>query len=146
MPPGRLVLRWPARQAHPHPRKPGRQPDLPFVSGTPCWRPDLADDPRFATAALRAQNIDALHAIVQTWMLTFRDMAALDAQRDESKIAIGEIRTTQEAAQTEWAEYWGAVLEVPDRFGGTLSPAAAPWRFSEDTLDAPSAPAFRGRA
>ncbi|HEX7913715.1 MAG TPA: CoA transferase [Paraburkholderia sp.] len=107
-------------------------------------RPDLASDPRFATAALRAQNVDALHGIVQTWMLTFRDMAALDAQLDESKIAIGEIRSMQEVAQTEWAEYWGAVLNVPDRFGGTYQLHGRPWRFSEDTLDAPSAPAFRG--
>ncbi|WP_269506404.1 CaiB/BaiF CoA transferase family protein [Burkholderia sp. IMCC1007] len=107
-------------------------------------RNDLGSDPRFATAALRAQNYDTLHAIVQTWMLTFRDMASLDAQLDESKIAIGEIRTMQDAAETEWAEYWGAVIDVPDRHGGTYRLHGRPWRFSSDELDAPSAPAFRG--
>src|SRR3990170_3323618 len=51
-------------------------------------RADLADDPRFATAALRKQNLSALHAIIQIWMLTFGDIAALDAQFDEAKIAM----------------------------------------------------------
>ena len=107
-------------------------------------RPDLARDPRFATAELRLQNIAALHALVQTWMLTFRDMEALDAQLDEAKIAMGQIRTLQELGNTEWAEYWGAVHEVPDRRGGTYRLQGRPWRFSEDTLDAPGVPAFRG--
>jgi crotonobetainyl-CoA:carnitine CoA-transferase CaiB-like acyl-CoA transferase len=107
-------------------------------------RADLARDPRFATAELRLQNFDALHALVQTWVLTFRDMEALDAQLDEAKIAIGQIRTLQELAGSEWAAYWGAVHEVPDRRGGTYRLQGRPWRFSDDTLDAPGAPAFRG--
>ena len=71
-------------------------------------------------------------------------MAAVFGLGVESKIAIGEIRTMQDAAETEWAEYWGAVIDVPDRHGGTYRLHGRPWRFSSDTLDAPSAPAFRG--
>jgi crotonobetainyl-CoA:carnitine CoA-transferase CaiB-like acyl-CoA transferase len=107
-------------------------------------RVDLASDPRFATAAARAANYDALHAIVQAWVLTFRDMATLDAQLDEAKIAMGQIRTTQEIANSEWAEYWGAVQDVPDRRGGSYRLHGRPWRFSEDKLPAPTAPSFRG--
>lgn len=107
-------------------------------------RVELASDPRFATAALRSQNYDALHEIIQTWMLTFRDMKALDAQLDESKIAMGEIRTMKQLAETEWAAYWGAVHDVPNRHGGTYRLHGRPWRFSEDTLDPPGLPAFRG--
>ncbi|WP_280155793.1 CoA transferase [Piscinibacter sp. XHJ-5] len=107
-------------------------------------RADLARDPRFESAALRLQNFAALHAVVQTWILTFRDMEALDAQLDEAKIAIGQVRTLKELADSEWAEYWGAVHEVPDRRGGTYRLQGRPWRFSEDGLSAPGLPAFRG--
>src|SRR3546814_2722657 len=31
-------------------------------------RADLSKDPRFTTAAARRQNLDELHAIVQTWI------------------------------------------------------------------------------
>ena len=51
----------------------------------PSWqramrRSDLMDDPRFSTAAARRLNFGALHQIIQSWMLTFPDMATLDAQ------------------------------------------------------------------
>lgn len=108
-------------------------------------RCDLADDPRFATAALRQQNYAELHALVQTWMMTFRDLDALDAQLDESKIAIGRIRSTQELCDSEWGRYWGAVRSVSDRRGGQYQLHGHPWRFSDDPLDTPPRdPAFRG--
>src|SRR5215469_18974598 len=64
----------------------------------PSWlramrRVDLADDPRFATAAARRMNFAQLHRIVQNWILTFADIGALDAQLDEAKIAVGEVRS-----------------------------------------------------
>lgn len=107
-------------------------------------RPDLLQDPRFATAEQRLQNYEALHAIIQTWILTFRDLKSLDAQLDEAKIAIGQIRTLKELANTEWAQQWGAVQDVPDRRGGTYKLHGYPWHFSDDTLGQRAAPAFRG--
>src|SRR3546814_16246989 len=84
-------------------------------------RADRSKDPRFTTAAARRQNLDELHAIVQTWISTFPDMAALDAQLDEAKIAMGEIRSLRELGESEWADYWGAVQEVPARSGDRKS-------------------------
>ncbi len=107
-------------------------------------RADLAQDPRFANAEARLANQTALHEIVQTWILTFRDMESLDAQLDEAKIAMGQIRTLQALAETPWAEYWGAVHEVSDRRGGTYKLHGRPWRFSEGELAPPTDPAFRG--
>jgi crotonobetainyl-CoA:carnitine CoA-transferase CaiB-like acyl-CoA transferase len=71
-------------------------------------RADLADDPRFATAAARRAHFAELHHIIQTWILTFHDIGALDAQLDEAKIALGEVRSLRQLSETEWAEYWGA--------------------------------------
>src|ERR1700757_2315586 len=85
----------------------------------PSWlhamrRADLADDLRFATAAARRTNFADLHRIVQNWILTFADVGALDAQLDEAKIALGEVRSLKQLSEMEWAEYWGAVQEVSD--------------------------------
>jgi crotonobetainyl-CoA:carnitine CoA-transferase CaiB-like acyl-CoA transferase len=115
----------------------------------PSWlramrRVDLADDPRFATAAARRLNFGVLHAIIQSWMLTFPDMATLDAQFDEAKIAMGEIRSIKDLAKSEWSEYWGAVQRVPNRNGGEYQLPGRPWRFSKDQLSPIGVPAFQG--
>ena len=107
-------------------------------------RADLADDPRFATAAARRTHFAELHRIVQTWILTFRDIGALDAQLDEAKIALGEVRSLKKLSEMEWAEYWGAVQEVSDRNGGTYRLPGRPWRFSRENLQPLGNPAFQG--
>ena len=115
----------------------------------PSWlramrRADLADDPRFATAAARRSNFEELHRLVQKWILTFHDTGALDAQLDEAKIAFGEVRSLNQLAEMEWAEYWGAVQEVSDRNGGNYRLPGRPWRFSREPLAPPGEPAFQG--
>jgi crotonobetainyl-CoA:carnitine CoA-transferase CaiB-like acyl-CoA transferase len=107
-------------------------------------RADLAKDTRFATAEQRVANYDALHEIIQNWIYAFSDLGSLDAQLDESKIAIGVMRSLKELAETEWATYWGAVREVSDRLGGTYHLPGHPWHFSESTLDETAPPAFQG--
>jgi crotonobetainyl-CoA:carnitine CoA-transferase CaiB-like acyl-CoA transferase len=107
-------------------------------------RTDLLTDPRFATANLRRQNLDALLAEVRAWILTFNDLDELQAQVSERGLAIGVVRSTNELAESEWAKHWGAIVEVDDRAGGTLRMPGPPWRFSGATLPPPGAPAFQG--
>lgn len=107
-------------------------------------RADLADDPRFATATSRRENLEALKAIVQSWIRSFSDMAALDAQFDEARIAIGEVRSMEDVAEGEWADYWTATHEVSDRKGGTLRLPGRPWKFSDAELAPPGDPAMQG--
>jgi len=107
-------------------------------------RPDLGRDPRFATAAARKQNLVALHGIIQAWINTFPDTATLDAQLDEAKIAMGQVRTLQEFGESEWAEAWGAVQTVPDRHGGAYRLPGRPWKFSSGELTPLGPPAFQG--
>ena len=115
----------------------------------PSWlramrRVDLSADPRFATAAARRTNFGALHQIIQAWMWTFSDMATLDAQLDEAKIAMGQIRSAKDLASSEWSDYWGAVQQVPDRSGGEYRLPGRPWRFSAEELPPVGLPAFQG--
>jgi crotonobetainyl-CoA:carnitine CoA-transferase CaiB-like acyl-CoA transferase len=77
-------------------------------------------------------------------MLTFSDLATLDAQLDEAKIAIGEVRSLKAVGDTEWASYWGAVDEVSDRNGGTFRLPGRPWHFSGNVLTPPGIPALQG--
>jgi crotonobetainyl-CoA:carnitine CoA-transferase CaiB-like acyl-CoA transferase len=89
-------------------------------------------------------NFGALHQIIQSWILTFPDMATLDAQFDEAKIAMGEIRSIKELTASEWSGYWGAVQRVPDRSGGEYLLPGRPWHFSGDELTPIVTPAFQG--
>ena len=107
-------------------------------------RADLATDPRFATAVSRLKNIDAFYRIVQDWILTFDSLETLDAQLDEAKLAFGVVRDIGDFASSEWANWWGAIEEVDDRAGGTARIPGKPWRFSNEQLDHPGTPAFRG--
>jgi CoA:oxalate CoA-transferase len=107
-------------------------------------RSDLRADPRFATAGLRRQNIAALLAEVRSWVHTFRDLDALQAQVSESNLAIGVIRSTAEFAETDWVADRGVIDEVDDRAGGTVRMPGAPWRFSGSVLPAAGPPGFQG--
>jgi crotonobetainyl-CoA:carnitine CoA-transferase CaiB-like acyl-CoA transferase len=98
-------------------------------------RPDLADDPRFLTPELRLRHLDELHQIVQQWIWTFRDMAALDAQMDEAKIATGRVRDLKDMAETDWAADWEAVRVVSDRADGHIRIPGRPWHFSDAEQD-----------
>jgi crotonobetainyl-CoA:carnitine CoA-transferase CaiB-like acyl-CoA transferase len=93
-------------------------------------RPDLADDPRFRATEMRRQNLDALHAIVQSWIYTFDSMDSLDAQFDEAKIATGQLRDMTEFNETDWAKNWVTTRDVSDRHGGSITIPAPPWHFS----------------
>ena len=81
---------------------------------------------------------------MQTWILTFHDICALDAQLDEAKIALGEVRSLKQLSEMDWAEYWGGVQEVSDRYGGTYRLPGRPWRFSREKLEPLGDPAFQG--
>lgn len=107
-------------------------------------RPDLALDPRFASAKLRRKNYKQLHEIVQNWIYSFGDPAALEAQLDESKIAMGRVRSMSDAASSEWLERWEELQRVPDREGGEYVLPVRPWKFSENALRPLGTPAYQG--
>lgn len=94
-------------------------------------RGDLADDPRFLTPELRLQNMGELIQIIQDWILTFSDMATLDAQMDEAKVATGQVRTVREFAESDWSSAWGAVRTVSASSGTKYRIPGRPWHFAD---------------
>jgi CoA:oxalate CoA-transferase len=109
-------------------------------------RSDLLQDPRFATASLRKRNLEQLYGEVRAWVLSFTDLDQLQAQVSESGLAVGQLRTLEEFADSEWTRDWGAVVEVDDRAGGSFRMPGAPWHFGKSQLPAPGIPYFQGES
>jgi CoA:oxalate CoA-transferase len=111
---------------------------------TVLGRPELGDDPRFATAEARLENRDALLEIIREWAATLDGPATLERALDPVRLATGVVRTVAEAASGDWARARGAVVEVDDRSGGRLRLPNSPWRFSAAASGVRGVPAWRG--
>ena len=111
---------------------------------TAMGRSDLADDPRFASDEDRRANREALLEIIRAWIAGFEDLEELDAALQKGRLVLGVVRTLREAATSPWAQARGAIVEVPDRSGGTLRVPNAPWRFTGADTGVHGEPAFRG--
>lgn len=109
-------------------------------------RSDLLKDSRFATASLRKRNLEHLYGEVRAWVLSFTDLDQLQAQVSESGLAVGQLRTLEEFAESEWTREWGAVVDVDDRAGGSFRMPGAPWHFGKSQLPAPGIPYFQGES
>ncbi len=107
-------------------------------------REDLQDDPRFVDDDTRRANREALHAIIQDWVLTFPDVDALDVELRRARLVMGVVRTFNEAAATDWASSRGAVVDVSDRGDGSFRVPQTPWRFSGAASGVHGEPAYRG--
>jgi CoA:oxalate CoA-transferase len=107
-------------------------------------RSDLLADPRYATAKLRRQNLPSLLAEVRAWLSTFDNLERLQAQVSEAGLAVGQVRTVNDFAKSDWVKEWNAVVEVDDRGGGTVRMPGNPWIFSGSELPHPGAPAYQG--
>lgn len=109
-------------------------------------RSDLLKDPRFADAGMRKRNLEQLYAEVRAWVLSFTDLDQLQAQVSESGLAVGQLRTLEEFADSEWTREWGAVVDVDDRAGGSFRMPGAPWHFSKSQLPPAGIPYFLGES
>jgi crotonobetainyl-CoA:carnitine CoA-transferase CaiB-like acyl-CoA transferase len=107
-------------------------------------RPELADDPRFAAVEARKEHRADLVAELREWAGRFADPEALEAECAKVRMAMGVVRSVEEAAASEWAAARGAIAEVGDRAGGTIRVPDAAWRFSDAEAGVAGDPAWRG--
>lgn len=94
-------------------------------------RPDLIDDPRFATVADRWERLDEIEGLIADYASRVADAVALEEQFSRFKLAVGQVRSTREVAESDWAREREAIVHVDDRGGGAIRVPNAPWKFSD---------------
>ena len=100
-------------------------------------RPDLADDPRFATNDARVRNRNALTELIEGWMSTFAtDDEVLDALA-AAKVPCGPVLSPADAVDHPHFQARGTVREITDPLAGTFHVPGFPIRYSAkpDPLD-----------
>jgi CoA:oxalate CoA-transferase len=107
-------------------------------------RTNLIADPRFADVALRLEHFDELLDELHAAAAAFPDPDALEAALAEHGLAMGVLRSVREVADSEWARQREAIVEVPDRGGGTVRIPNSPLRFSDADSGVRGQPAYRG--
>lgn len=126
------------------------------VSGHPCergtferfvrsaGRADLIDDPRLADVPSRLEHRSLIYTALAEWAASMPDPDAVEAAFAEHQLATGRLRSVAEIAATDWAAAREAIVEVPDRQGGTVRIPNAPWRFTGSDVRTGGEPRFRG--
>jgi crotonobetainyl-CoA:carnitine CoA-transferase CaiB-like acyl-CoA transferase len=107
-------------------------------------KPELASDPRFDGTPQRLANLRQLIDEMQAWASAIDDLDVIEAAFAENGIAMGVVRSVQETAASDWAAARGAIVELPDRSGGTVAIPNSPWHFSDAVSGARGAAAYRG--
>jgi crotonobetainyl-CoA:carnitine CoA-transferase CaiB-like acyl-CoA transferase len=92
-------------------------------------RPELADDPRFATLVARKQNEDELETLVGAWTVG-RDPLEATATLQRAGIAAFVSATNRDIAQDPHLEARGFFVELEHPEVGTRRHLGLPWRMS----------------
>ena len=100
-------------------------------------KPELVDDPRFATAKARGQNQKELIAMIEAWLQSFpTDEAALKALAD-SRVPAGPVLSIEETVSHPYFAARKMVRQVPDQILGDVTIPGFPFKYSAfpDELD-----------
>lgn len=96
-------------------------------------RPELADDPRFATNAERVRNRDMLVPILQE-MMRDKTRAAWLEELEEVGVPAGPINDMAQVFADPQVQARGTRLELPHPVSGTVAQAANPIKYSDAEL------------
>jgi benzylsuccinate CoA-transferase BbsF subunit len=92
-------------------------------------RPELASDPRWATAAARKENEDALEEIVTAWTST-RSPEEATATLQSAGVAAFTAATNRDLAEDPHLNARGFFVELPHPAVGARKHIGVPWRMS----------------
>ncbi len=104
-------------------------------------RPELVDDPRFATSKSRRENTAALVDILDE-AFGAMDYVEAEAALDAGDLTWAPYQTPRELVGDAQAEAAGCFVDTPDGMGGTFRAPASPARFP-GAADGPRGPAPR---
>jgi formyl-CoA transferase len=97
-------------------------------------RPELADDPTWATPEARLQKLDKVFGLIEEWTSQLTKWEVLDLLNADD-IPCGPILSTKELIEDETLEQLGSVVEVdhPDR--GRFKTVGCPLRLSDSPVE-----------
>jgi crotonobetainyl-CoA:carnitine CoA-transferase CaiB-like acyl-CoA transferase len=121
-----------------------REEDFVRLAGA-LGRPELADDPRFATPADRRAHRAELDAELEAWVSTFSSAADVEKALGWSTVLVAEVRSVPELADTEWAEERGAFTSVDLHTGTRVRIPQSPWRFHAADTGAQPVVGYQGQ-
>jgi len=108
-------------------------------------REDAIDDPRFADIASRRKNLADINQMLADHARTIPDAVAYEEILSKHNLAVGQLRTVREFAESEWSSETGAIVEVSDRGDGVVKIPQAPWKFSDGPdVGIHGSPRYRG--
>lgn len=84
-------------------------------------RPDLAEDPRFETAAKRGENRRELAALMEEWMATFEDDEVLLEHLEEHRVPAAPVLSVADTLKHPYFRARRMVREVPDPVLGPVT-------------------------
>lgn len=96
-------------------------------------RPELAEDPRFASRALRARNADEMYPVLDEMTAT-RTCAELQEFCDGASIPASPVHSLESAAASAYARDGGLLAEVQHPTEGGYRSIARPVRYSADPV------------
>ena len=106
-------------------------------------RPELADDPRFATNPTRIEHREELTGIIEEWMAGFDSDAGVMAALAEARVPHGPSLSPADALEHPHFIERGLVRTVTDPLAGDVTIPGFPWKSSDPLpLDNYQAPAL----
>jgi len=93
-------------------------------------KPELTNDPRFATNADRSKHRDALIPIIQDWMLSFPSDEALLSVLDENRVPSAPVLSIVDTIDHPYFKAREMVRTVPDPILGQVTIPGFPLKFS----------------
>lgn len=106
-------------------------------------RPDLADDPDYATNRERVRHLDRLHPMI-TESLMQKDLAHWIAAFEERKVPCGPINTVPMVFADEQVRHRRMLQDLPHPLSGTVPSVVSPMRFARSQLSFTAAPPLLG--
>src|SRR3954462_10097866 len=91
-------------------------------------RPELADEPRFATNGLRCENVAELDAAIAAWTRTMTGAAA-EAVLEAAEVPCSRLYDISDCAEDPHFQAGQMVMKVADPLLGEVLHPAAPFRF-----------------
>jgi formyl-CoA transferase len=102
-------------------------------------RPELADDPEWATPEARLAKLDKMFQLIEEWTSLHSKWAVLDALNAEN-IPCGPILSTKELIEDETLRSQGVIVEVDHPERGTFATVGSPIQLSDSPVTVTTPP------